>query len=108
MGLRLSRDQRKKLQSNSNQEYIPSINQTSSFTRDVRMFLNIEIKKENSGTDPLVQLGVWIAAEYKKRASEGWDTTMPVLALTISWELWDLYIVYQPETQPNQKSELVS
>lgn len=72
------------------------------------MFLNIEIKKEHAGVDPLVQLAVWTAAEFKKRAFENYDRSMPVLAIVISGYTWELYIVYEPEFHTVDVEELVN
>ena len=86
---------------------IPSINQTSGFTRYVPMFLNVEIKRENAGVDPLVQLAVWIAAEFKKRVIEGYDRSMPVIAIAITGYTWDLYVAYEPAFESNKLENLV-
>lgn len=58
------------------------------------MFVNIEVKRAHSNQDPLIQLGVWIVAEFKKRQIEGYSLDMPVLAIAVVEENWDLYIVY--------------
>lgn len=72
------------------------------------MFLNIEIKKEHAIVDPLVQLAVWTAAEFKKRALEKYDRSMPVLAIAISGYTWELYIVYEPKFHTEEVEKLVS
>jgi len=48
-----------------------SINQTSSWVNYVPMFVNIEGKRKNVPEDPMIQLGAWVAAEFKKRKLEG-------------------------------------
>jgi hypothetical protein len=35
------------------------------------MFVNIEGKRKNVPEDPMIQLGAWVAAEFKKRKLEG-------------------------------------
>ena len=77
---------------------IDSINQTSSFVNFTPMFLNIEVKRKNSNTDPLIQLGAWISAEFEKRRIEGYSLDMPVLAIEIEGNQWGLHMVY---SQPN-------
>ncbi len=108
MGLRLSHpDQEKLARGNYRSEAIPSINQTSGFTRYVPMFLNVEIKKQHVAADPLVQLAVWIAAEFKKRMIEGYSRSMPVVAVTIEGHNWQLYVAYEPEFQSTELKRLV-
>jgi hypothetical protein len=78
-----------------------SINQTSSWANYVPIFLNIEMKK-NVSDDPMIQLGAWVAAEFKKRESEGYDISMPVFAIDIEEDIWNLHISYATGTSPNQ------
>lgn len=97
MGLSLSRlDRRKLTDGNYNFGDQPSINQTTVFTRYTPIFLNVEIKKPQTSSDPRLQLAVWIAAEFKKRLMEGWDRSIPVMAITVDGHAWSLYIVYEP------------
>ena len=84
-----------------------SINQTSGFTRFTPIFLNIEVKRQHAGVDPMVQLGVWVAAEYQKRVQEGYDRSMPVLAISVTGAKWDLYIAYDPWWQKVAFIEMV-
>jgi hypothetical protein len=70
-----------------------SINQTASFMNHTPMFLNVEVKRYASARNPRVQLAAWIAAEFNKRASEGWPLDMPVLAAEIEQDSWLLHIV---------------
>ena len=72
----------------------PSINQTSTFVNLTPMFANIEVKRAHSGQDPLIQLAVWIVAEFEKRQAEGYSLDMPVLAIAVVEEKWELYMVY--------------
>ncbi len=73
----------------------------------VPMFLNVEIKKQHVAADPLVQLAVWIAAEFKKRMIEGYSRSMPVVAVTIEGHNWQLYVAYEPEFQSTELKRLV-
>ena len=54
------------------------------------MFVNFEVKKDDR--DPLVQLGAWIAADYEKRALEKYPMEIPVLAITVDGDHWQLWI----------------
>ena len=74
-----------------------SINQTSSVFNFIPMFLNIEVKREHSDQDPLIQLAAWISAEFEKRRIEHYSLDMPVLAIQIVGDQWDLYMVYADE-----------
>ena len=58
------------------------------------MYLHIELKRPNTDKDPLIQLGAWTAAEFTKRSFEGYDLDMPVLAINIYGDDWNLYLVY--------------
>ena len=97
MGLNLPSKTRGILKTGVYLEGIPSINQTASFVNFVPMFANFEIKRPNTDKDPLIQLGTWIAAEFKKRKKEGYSLDMPVLAIAIEGDLWDLHMVFAPE-----------
>lgn len=73
---------------------LPSINQTASFVNFTPMFVNIEVKRQNTDRDPLIQLGAWIAAEFTKRKREGYGLDMPVLAIEIEGDDWKLHMVF--------------
>lgn len=79
-----------------------SINQTATFCNFVPMFVNVEVKKRHVATDPAIQLGAWIAADFRKRLIEGWTEDMqgsnlslgsPVFAIEIEADNWLLYVV---------------
>ena len=61
------------------------------------MFLNIEVKRKNSDKDPLIQVAVWISAEFEKRRIEHYSLDMPVLAIEIEEDHWRVYMVYVDE-----------
>ena len=63
------------------------------------MFANIEVKKSNTDRDPLIQLGAWVAAEFNKRRMEGYSLNMPVLAIEIEGDAWNLHMVFAIEDQ---------
>lgn len=50
----------------------------------------------------MVQLGVWIAAEFRKRELCGFDARMPVLAVEIKEDAWQLYVAFDA-TCPGEK-----
>lgn len=58
------------------------------------MFVNIEVKKRHQSRDPMIQLGAWVAAEFNKRRAEGWPMDMPVVAIAIDQDEWNMYIVH--------------
>ncbi|KAF2737239.1 hypothetical protein EJ04DRAFT_510578 [Polyplosphaeria fusca] len=94
LGLRLSRRTLRRLQDEHT-----SINQTASFVNFTPLFLNIEVKRNYGAQDPLIQLGVWTAAEFEKRWAEKWDMGMPALAVEIDGPLWNLYVVAAKEKE---------
>lgn len=82
-----------------------SINQTAStFTCFKPMFINIEVKGPFDERDPLIQLGAWCSAEFEKRHEEKFPLDMPVVAISVVQDTWDLYIVY---ATPLAKGKLV-
>lgn len=70
-----------------------SINQTTTFVNYTPLFLNIEVKRSYVGSDPVVQLAAWAAADFLKRELEGWAMDMPVLALDIEGDQWHLNVI---------------
>ncbi|KAL8676765.1 MAG: hypothetical protein Q9186_006746 [Xanthomendoza sp. 1 TL-2023] len=70
----------------------PSINQTKGFTAMKLICLYVEIKMD--GRDSLVNLGSFIAAEFKKRSEEGWQDLMhlPAIAIAVDQHYWTLWI----------------
>lgn len=71
------------------------------------MFVNIEVKRRHVVKDAAIQLGSWIAAEFRKRLIEGWidikkngSLGSPVFAIEIEADAWLLYIVNAQLTQP--------
>ena len=69
------------------------------------MFLNIEIKRPNIDRDPLIQLGTWVAAEFNKRKKEGYSLDMPVLAVVVQGNIWELYMVFALEDADSSSFE---
>lgn len=110
MALRLSTQEKSRLEKGvyHDESDIPGVNQTSGFTRYLPMFLNVEIKKENAGVDPMIQLATWISAEYNKRVIEGYDRSMPVIAITISGYDWHVWVAYEPAFSSAEVEEIVS
>jgi hypothetical protein len=76
-----------------------SINQTTSWVNFVPMFVNIEVKKKYS-MDPMVQLAAWVAAEFEKRQRERYSLDMPVFAIAIEEDTWNLWIAYWVGSAP--------
>ena len=92
MGLFPSRDTLTTLQQATYNSSNKSINQTGSFCNFIPIFLNIEVKKWYVNKDPALQLGPWVAAEYNKRAIEGYPLNMPVFAIEVDGDLWYLHV----------------
>ncbi|KAL8936683.1 MAG: hypothetical protein Q9216_004809 [Gyalolechia sp. 2 TL-2023] len=70
-----------------------SINQTQTdFTCMKPIFSHFEVKTDVR--DPMIQLAVWITAEFLKRWQEGWRMDLPVPAIAIYEDHWALWIAY--------------
>ncbi|KAI9764630.1 MAG: hypothetical protein M1840_008127 [Geoglossum simile] len=108
IGLSPSHSTLRKLRNATYNTVTKSVNQTSTFCNFIPMFINVEVKKKHVGKDPAIQLGAWIAAEFRKRLIEGWtgmgveDTQgrgsnlslgSPVFAIEIEADAWLLYVV---------------
>lgn len=65
------------------------------------MYIYFEIKRPNTDKDPLIQLGAFSAAEFTKRRREGYALDMPVLAVEVVGDLWNIYIVFATEDSKN-------
>jgi hypothetical protein len=90
-----------------NETSVPSINQTDRFANFIPVFLNIEVKRRVSDVDPQVQLAVWVTAEFKKRAVEKYGRNMPVVAIAVTGDSWDLWIAYEPSWNQIEVEEVV-
>lgn len=51
----------------------------------------------------MIPLAAWIAAEFKKRLTEGYSLDMPVLAITVDGDLWQLYIASATPTESSER-----
>jgi hypothetical protein len=104
IGLRLSPQERDLLQRGQfAADGQPSINQTSCFANFTPLFVNIEVTRRHVDKDPMIQLAAWIAAEFKKRQIESYGLEMPVFAVAIDGDLWELYVAYVED--PGAKGE---
>lgn len=63
------------------------------------MFVNIKVKRRYVVKDRAIQLGSWIAAEFRKRLIEGWTDIekngslgSPVFAIEIETDAWLVYV----------------
>ena len=80
-----------------------SINQTNAgFIKDLPLIASFELKRQVSGTDPLVQLGIWSAAldeRLGKLQREGREESelMVLPAVTIVGHDWKVYYSYVTE-----------
>ena len=72
-----------------------SLNQSLSYISDCPLFLSIELKKTQSNRDPQVQLAIWALAGLRKIQHHGWDTSMPMPAISIHGHQWYYYIFFE-------------
>jgi hypothetical protein len=99
---------REKLAKGNYRGPLPSINQTTDFTCYTPIFLNVSFSCPSLPEDPRIPLSIWIAAEFKKRVLEGWDRSMPVTAVVISGHKWELYVVYDPDYECNDLTNVAT
>lgn len=69
-----------------------SINQTRDWTSVKPMFESTEVKVD--ARDPLIQIAVWICAEFEKRRLEGYTLDLPIPAIAIEGDRWKFWIAY--------------
>ena len=109
IGLFTSNSTLKKLEQANYKTVTKSVNQTSTFCNFIPMFVNVEVKKSHVATDPAIQLGAWIAAEFRKRLIEGWTQKnslslgSPVFAIEIVADSWLLYVVIAQLEPPKSR-----
>ncbi len=72
-----------------------SINQSNSFIRTAPAIVDFELKKTSSNRISEVQLAIWQAGLHSKRQRHNWDTSMPILGVTINGYDWELYITFE-------------
>ena len=72
-----------------------SLNQSLSYIKLHPLILDIEIKKTLQPRDPQVQLAIWASSALIKKRIMGWDTSMPMPAITINAHAWDYYIFFE-------------
>ena len=99
----LSKDQKGWLNAGRFATGCASLNQTSTWTNLKPMFLNVEVKTITGARDPDVQLGIWIGAEFEKRRHEGYPMEMPIIAIAVLEDYWQMYIAYA-EPKPEYKA----
>jgi hypothetical protein len=107
IGLRLSAQERDLLERGQFAENHPtSINQTSNFANLTPLFVHIEVKRRHVDKDPMIQLAAWIAAEFNKRKIEGYSLEMPVFAVEVVGDNWELHVAYTESTSPAEDYRL--
>ncbi|KAL8749567.1 MAG: hypothetical protein Q9184_006755 [Pyrenodesmia sp. 2 TL-2023] len=73
-----------------------SINHTQHWTAFKAMFSYTEVKVD--ARDPLIQLAVWICAEFEKRSLEGYGLDLPIPAIATYGDHWKFWIAYMVKT----------
>ncbi|KAL9047053.1 MAG: hypothetical protein Q9214_000270 [Letrouitia sp. 1 TL-2023] len=69
-----------------------SLNQSLSYISRCPFFLDIEIKKSQPVKNPEVQLAIWESGALQKKRHHGWDTSLPMPAITIEGHNWTYYL----------------
>ena len=105
LALELTQQEEQKLKNAVTKYRIPGaagVNQTQSkWTAFVPMFQYTEVKVD--GSDPLIQLAIWVCAEVEKRHREGYTLDLPLPLIAISEEYWEFWIAYSEEVPINQR-----
>ena len=105
LALKLTSDEDLVLKSAVKKYRVPggaSINQTQShWTAFVPMFTPVEVKVD--GSDPLIQLGIWVSAEVEKRYLEAYTFDLPFPAIAVSNHQWDFWIAYAEKLSVKQQ-----
>ncbi|KAL8644808.1 MAG: hypothetical protein Q9210_007062, partial [Variospora velana] len=70
-----------------------SLNQSLSYIKRSPLVVDLEIKKQQPGNSPEVQIAIWASAALKKRRWHGWDTSLPMPAITVEGHRWDWYLL---------------
>ncbi|KAL8904758.1 MAG: hypothetical protein Q9207_003052 [Kuettlingeria erythrocarpa] len=105
LAINLTKDEQRSLQTAGAMYRVagePSINQTSAFAF-MLMFLHFEVKVD--ARDPLIQLGVWIAAELEKRFREGYPMDVPIPAVAIYGDTWHLWLAFAISLSTSEKQK---
>lgn len=69
-----------------------SVNQSLSYIHRSPIFLEVELKKKQPATDPEVALAIWASGALQKKIHHGWDTSLPMPAVTIEGHVWYWYM----------------
>lgn len=64
------------------------------FGHNIPLFVHLEVKRPTTEREPLIQIGIWAAAEFSKREYEGYSLDMPIVSISIRDNQWELYIAY--------------
>lgn len=84
-----------------------SVNQSLSYIRRSPIFLDVELKKKQPATDPEVELAIWASGALQKKLHHGWDTTLPMPAITIEGHIWSWYMFIPKKRRKSKTTGLV-
>lgn len=70
-----------------------SLNQSLSYIKRSPLVVHLEIKKQQPGNSPEVHIAIWASAALKKKSWHGWDTSLPMPAITVEGHRWDWYLL---------------
>lgn len=71
-----------------------TLNQTLSYIHSP-LFIDIEMKKRNQLRPPEVRLSIWACAALRKRQQHGWNTELPMPAITIEGHTWTYFLSFE-------------
>ncbi|KAL8900672.1 MAG: hypothetical protein Q9207_005575 [Kuettlingeria erythrocarpa] len=70
-----------------------SLNQSLSYIKRSPLVVDLEIKKQQPGNSPEVHIAIWASSALKKKRWHGWDTSLPMPAITVEGHRWDWYLL---------------
>lgn len=70
-----------------------SLNQSLSYIKRSPLVIDLEIKKQQPGNSPEVHIAIWASSALKKKRWHGWDTSLPMPAITVEGHRWDWYLL---------------
>lgn len=69
-----------------------SVNQSLSYIKHSPIFLDVELKKSQPGSNPEVALAIWASGALQKKIRHDWDTSLPMPAIAIEGNTWSAYM----------------
>ncbi|KAI4261941.1 MAG: hypothetical protein L6R42_002872 [Xanthoria sp. 1 TBL-2021] len=66
-----------------------SLNQSLSYIKRSPLIVDLAVKKQQPGNSPEVHIAIWASAALQKKRWHGWDTSLPIPAITVEGHWWN-------------------